>query len=134
MSYADCRHVQIILIRLQTNQKAHQPQKELRGGSRCIITPPKEKLDLGVSQYVAEPIRICMSMSRGSITAVKKAARNHNPLSKLSWMFCLIISLKHIEYGFGYIMTRSPYTPCSIYLRGTIARSFSCRSALLPAT
>ena len=24
------------------------------------------------------------------------------------------------EYGFGYIITRSPYTPYSIYLRGTI--------------
>ena len=25
-----------------------------------------------------------------------------------------------MEYGFGYIIIRSPYTPYSIYLRGTI--------------
>ena len=28
-----------------------------------------------------------------------------------------------MEYGFGYIITRSPYTPYSIYLRGTIVLS-----------
>ena len=34
----------------------------------------------------------------------------------------VIVPLKEIEYGFGYIIIiiRSPYTPQSIYLRGTI--------------
>ena len=31
-----------------------------------------------------------------------------------------IVPLKKIEYGFGYIIIRSPYTPYSIYLRRTI--------------
>ena len=31
-----------------------------------------------------------------------------------------IVRLKKIEYGFRYITIRSPYTPFSIYLRGTI--------------
>ena len=31
-----------------------------------------------------------------------------------------IVSLKKIEYGFGYIIIRSPYTLYSLYLRGTI--------------
>ena len=31
-----------------------------------------------------------------------------------------IVPLKYIEYGFGYIIIRSPCTPYSIYLRGTI--------------
>ena len=30
-----------------------------------------------------------------------------------------IVSL-YMEYGFGYVVIRSPYTPYSIYLRGTI--------------
>ena len=30
-----------------------------------------------------------------------------------------IAPLKQLEHGFGYIMIRSPYTPYSIYLRGT---------------
>ena len=30
----------------------------------------------------------------------------------------IIVTLKCIEYGSGYIKTRSPYTPCSIYLKG----------------
>ena len=28
--------------------------------------------------------------------------------------------LRSIEYGFGYVIIRSPYTPYSIHLRGTI--------------
>ena len=32
----------------------------------------------------------------------------------------LIVPLKYMEYGFGYIIVRSPYTRYSIYLRGTI--------------
>ena len=32
----------------------------------------------------------------------------------------IIVSLKQIEYGFGYIIVRSPYTSYSIYLRGAI--------------
>ena len=31
-----------------------------------------------------------------------------------------IIPLKSIEYSFGHVIKRSPYTPYSIYLRGTI--------------
>ena len=31
-----------------------------------------------------------------------------------------VVPLKRIEYGFGYIIVRSPYIPYSIYLRGTI--------------
>ena len=31
-----------------------------------------------------------------------------------------IVPLKYIEYGFGYIIIRSPYTPYSVYLGGTI--------------
>ena len=31
-----------------------------------------------------------------------------------------IVSLKRIEYGFGYIIITSPHTPYSIYLRGTM--------------
>ena len=31
-----------------------------------------------------------------------------------------IVPLKSIEYGFGYVLIRPPYTPYSIYLRGTI--------------
>ena len=34
-----------------------------------------------------------------------------------------IVPLKVIEYGFGKITIRSPYTPYSIYLRGTITVS-----------
>ena len=34
--------------------------------------------------------------------------------------FLVIVPLKYIEYGFGYTIIRSPYTPCSIYLRGTM--------------
>ena len=30
------------------------------------------------------------------------------------------VPLKEIEYGFGYITIRSPHTPYSTYLRGTI--------------
>ena len=33
-----------------------------------------------------------------------------------------IVPLKQIESGFGYIIIRSPYTPYSTYLRGTIGR------------
>ena len=32
----------------------------------------------------------------------------------------LIVPLKYIEYGFGYIIIRSPYTPDSIYLMGPV--------------
>ena len=32
-----------------------------------------------------------------------------------------MVPLKKIEYGFGYIIVRSPYTAYSIYLRGTVA-------------
>ena len=32
----------------------------------------------------------------------------------------LIVPLKYIEDGFGYLIARSPYTPYSIYFRGTI--------------
>ena len=32
----------------------------------------------------------------------------------------IIIPLKQIEYGFGYVLISSPYTPYSIYFRGTI--------------
>ena len=32
----------------------------------------------------------------------------------------VIVPLERIEYGFGYIIIRSPYTPYSIYLSGTI--------------
>ena len=32
----------------------------------------------------------------------------------------IIVPLKEIEYGFGYIVIRSPYTPHSIYLRGIV--------------
>ena len=35
--------------------------------------------------------------------------------------FRYIVTLKYIEYGFGYIIMRSLYTPYSIYLRGTIS-------------
>ena len=31
-----------------------------------------------------------------------------------------IVPMMWIEYGFGYMIIRSPYTPYSIYLRGTI--------------
>ena len=31
-----------------------------------------------------------------------------------------IAPLKQIEYGFGYVIIRCPYTPYSIYLRRTI--------------
>ena len=34
--------------------------------------------------------------------------------------FVLAFFRKEIEYGFGYIVIRSPYIPYSIYLRGTI--------------
>ena len=36
-----------------------------------------------------------------------------------------------IEYGFGYIIIRSPYTPYSIYLRRTIASPISGHLPLL---
>ena len=32
----------------------------------------------------------------------------------------LIVPLKYIKYGFGYIIIRTPYTPYFIYLRGMI--------------
>ena len=31
-----------------------------------------------------------------------------------------MVTLKYIEDGFGYIIVRSPHTPYSFYLRGTI--------------
>ena len=31
-----------------------------------------------------------------------------------------MVTLKWIEYGFGFIIIRSPYTPYSIYLRVTV--------------
>ena len=31
-----------------------------------------------------------------------------------------LVPLRYIEYGFGYIIIRSPHTTYSIYLRGTI--------------
>ena len=34
-----------------------------------------------------------------------------------------IVPLKQIEYGFGYIIIRSSYTPYSIYLRETVGLS-----------
>ena len=30
-----------------------------------------------------------------------------------------IVPLRWIEYGSGYVVTRSPYTPYSVYVRGT---------------
>ena len=36
-----------------------------------------------------------------------------------------IVSLKKIEYGFAYNVMRSPYTPYSIYLRGTLSQDSS---------
>ena len=38
-----------------------------------------------------------------------------------------VVSLKQIEYGFGHIITRSPYTPYFIYLRGTDYVEFGLR-------
>ena len=38
-----------------------------------------------------------------------------------------IVSLKQIEYGFGYATRRSPFSPYSIYLKGTIASTFLAR-------
>ena len=35
-----------------------------------------------------------------------------------------VVPLKYIEYGFGYILIRSSYTPYSIYLRGTVRFRF----------
>ena len=40
-------------------------------------------------------------------------------LPKLHTPNC-IVPLQYIEHGFGYTILRSPYTPYSIYLRGTI--------------
>ena len=31
-----------------------------------------------------------------------------------------VVPLKQIEHGFGYVIIRSPYTPYSIYLSGTV--------------
>ena len=44
------------------------------------------------------------------------------PEARVGGWECLsfIVPLKSIEYGFGYIIIRSPYTLYSIYLRGTI--------------
>ena len=41
---------------------------------------------------------------------------------KLPYIYIYIhrVRLKQIEYGFGYIIIRSSYTPCSIYLRETV--------------
>ena len=32
----------------------------------------------------------------------------------------VLFRFSEVEYGFGYIIIRSPYTPYSIYLRGAI--------------
>ena len=37
----------------------------------------------------------------------------------------LIVPLTYIEYGCGYVILRSPYTPYSIYWRGTITLNSS---------
>ena len=37
-------------------------------------------------------------------------------------MEATIIFGSYREYGFGYIIIRSPYSPCSVYLRRTIHR------------
>ena len=42
-----------------------------------------------------------------------------------------IVSLKWIEYGFGYSVIGSPYTPYSIYLRGTRPKSLPILSIYL---
>ena len=42
----------------------------------------------------------------------------------------VIVPLKYIEYGFGYITIRSPYTPYSIELRGTIYRDHGAATRL----
>ena len=39
----------------------------------------------------------------------------------------LIVPLASIEYGFGYIIRRSPYTPYSTRLRETILRAYPGR-------
>ena len=48
----------------------------------------------------------------------------------LSYDSC-IVPLKQIEYGFGHIITRSPYTPYSIYLRGTVGLNIVSSKKLL---
>ena len=35
-----------------------------------------------------------------------------------------IVPLKQMEYGFGYVIIRSPYIPYSVYLRWTIGFRF----------
>ena len=37
-------------------------------------------------------------------------------------VYVYIVPLKFIEYGFGYLITRSPSSPYSIYLSGIIHR------------
>ena len=41
-------------------------------------------------------------------------------------------NLTQLEYGFGYYIIRSPYTPYSIYLRGTRTLDFSAKSMPQP--
>ena len=42
-----------------------------------------------------------------------------------------IVPLKCIEYGSGYVIIRSPYTPYSIYFRGTIGLGIMVPYSLL---
>ena len=42
-----------------------------------------------------------------------------------------IVSLKKIEYGFGYVVIRFPYnTQCSTYLRATVVQELAPRCDL----
>ena len=40
-----------------------------------------------------------------------------------------IVALKYIEYGFGYFIIRSPYSPYSIYLLGITHRRYCVRGS-----
>ena len=46
------------------------------------------------------------------------------------WCF-IMFPHKWKEYGFGYIIIRSPYTPYSIYLRGTILELVLAQAVLV---
>ena len=41
----------------------------------------------------------------------------------------VVVPFNQIEYGFGHIVIRSPYTPYSVYLKGTIRGCGNVRTA-----
>ena len=54
------------------------------------------------------------------VTEIPKNTKSKMEIATKDWTLDPIVPLGQIDYGFGYSITRFPYTPYSIYLTGTI--------------